>query len=232
MAWRGAYAIIIFVSFVNLIFPSNAFPILSFNWYAPHSYFWTMTIPPNPSQNPFGQYNETAVLNVTVSAPQPFADGVPITVSVLGCDKAGENVTADKFFIGFTGAYDHKNPGSIYNGYTVEAWSFLYPKPPNVWPNNCPPDLGPNAVHFIGEFYDTTFYFENPGLYPVSVEANYWPNLFGPPIKYDYPNNVINIESSTVLNQSVVGRAESLVVIATFAFGFLELYPTLKKRFQ
>jgi hypothetical protein len=233
--WRiaiaGAYVIVLLWSAFNVASPSSAIPGLSFD-YSPQSYYWTLTIPPNPPENFAGFYNETAVLNVTVSAPQPFADGIPITIYVVGCVKGSTNVTFDQFKIGFTGAYDHKNPGSIYNGYTVEAFSFVYPKPPAKWPNNCPSALGANAVHFIGETFDTTFYFENPGTYPVSVKASIWPNLFGAPTEYDYPNNAVSIQQSSTLNQGIYGKAEALAVIASSAFVVLELYPEIKKRFQ
>jgi hypothetical protein len=231
-AFVGVYLLIMAVAATNWLFPSSDYP-LNFNFYQQQSYFWTLVIPPNATKSILTTLlNETAVINVTVSADQPMADGVPVNISALGCVRAAGNFTADKFIVGFDGAYDPKHRGTVYNGYTVEAWSFIYLKPPTTWPNNCPSSLGPNAVHFLGESYDTVFYFPNPGTYPVSVKASYWPNFIGTPVTYNFTDNVVDIQSSASLSAGVVSRAEALAVIATIPFSLFELYPPLKKYLQ
>jgi hypothetical protein len=225
---RVAYVFAFVVAFVNLLFPASALTPLSINYWSPKSYYWTLTIPPVP-QGFLPEFNETAVFNVTVSASQPFADGVSITIYVVGCEKSHENVTTDEFKVGFAGAYDQKNPGTVYNGYSVVAWSFVYPLSPPGWPNKCPTYLGSDAVHFIGETYDTTFYFENPGTYPVSIKANYWPNLFGTPKQYDYPNNTIVVQSSSSLNQGVRDFGIGIVIFAGALATFIDGIPYFKR---
>jgi hypothetical protein len=228
--WRVAiaavYSAVLFVCLFNAIAPSSAVPLVSFD-YVPTSVYWIVTIPPNASQYLIGVFSETASFNVTVSASQPIADGVPITINVVGCVKPTQNVTYDTFVVGFLGAYDNKNPGSVYNGYTVTALSLLDNA---TWTYKCPSILGTNAVHFAGETYDTTFYFENPGVYPLSVRATIFPNVFGPPVQYNYTNNVIDVQSSSSINQGVYSKAQTVIIVASSAFLLLELYPDIKKR--
>jgi hypothetical protein len=175
-------------------------------------------------------------MNVSISASQPFADGVPITVNVYGCVRYSNFTDFTSWTAGFNNSYDSKYPGTIFKGELLIAISGLSPKPPAAWPSSCPADLGANAVHFIGQVNDATFYFGSPGNYPLIVSAATLGNKTA--THYIYSDNTIYIQSSATLSANVVSRAEALVVIATFAFGFfeafalLELFPALKKHFQ
>jgi hypothetical protein len=171
-------------------------------------------------------------MNVTVSASQPFADGVPITISVQGCQKATKatgNATFTQFVVGFDGAYDEKNPnsGSTFNGELLLGTSLLGPKPPAAWSFNCPTNiLGANAVHFIDDSNDAKFFFKNPGNYPIIIRGTYFGNFTYS--QYNYSNNVIAVQSSATLNMGVRDYAIGIIIFATALIAYIDGIPYFK----
>jgi hypothetical protein len=233
LAIAMAYAFILGVSVFNVILPSSAIPVLSFD-YSPDSQTYQLTVPPGPATSIFAGVNTTMTMNTTISAPQPFANGVDITVNVQGCEKPTSNVTFSQFVVGFLGAYDAKHPnsgqgvyageGNNFNGEIVLAVSFLVPKPGASWGFNCPTGW----VHFLGSPNDNTIFFQNPGTYPVIVRGTYWPNFTYS--QYTYPSDTIIVQPSSVSNQEVYNKTQTVVLVASSAFIVLELFPEIKKR--
>lgn len=105
------YAFIIL--WVIIIWANIPFPILNPS-NTPKPYNWTFTYPPSPANTIyFTKPSESMYFQLTVSANQPFADGVAVRVDAIGSIGSVLKNSVRSVTVGFLGAY----PYGMTNGY-------------------------------------------------------------------------------------------------------------------
>jgi hypothetical protein len=215
------YAIIILYVTVN--WANIPFPILN-SPNIPNPYNWTFTYPPSPANAlGFSSSDNSLYFQMTVSANQPFADGIDIQVSAAGSMGPifGQNVTS--VTVGFLGAYPYGNPNGYLTGAPL-AGVFLHPTltHPNVT----------LVFNLSGPYLDgsaSNIEFRNYGDFSPTIKISF--SNFSDPVTYTYQDYILSIQSSESLRQGQINYGVGVFAFGTFLFLVVDLYPKARKGF-
>jgi len=218
--WVG-YAVLMFAILINLFAPAAQYPVISAASYQrPERVFWSVTVPPLGAPNAQNLENYTMILNVTISAPQPFESGDNVTIHAEGCVKDEFETSLAFITVGFNGAVDANNPnsGSAFNGNSLDSVADLAPPcPSKLFIQGIPVGFGvPMKILVNATNESSPVFFRDSGDYPLGIQVRYT-NFTTE--TYNYPDNKITVQSSSAVNQTVQEEALAIFIVATTAGG-------------